>query len=212
VGFVAVDFRTRSFDYLPDPLGWVLIAVAAGTLRIRWAAGASVVAAALSVADVVLPYRTVSVDPVTGEEYVVDPSRPAPSVPRHQRWEDLSDGRTLVLVMAVIVGGAALGLLLAGLSRRAAAAGDTRAIHRLELLPVLVLAAWVVPYVVVALEALGAGDRFDPVWSGDLAPLATLGTAALAVVVVVLVRERERSWAVPPGHELQGPWDLRRRD
>ena len=67
LALVVLDFRTESLDLLPDPVGWVLVAVGSRGLSlvsVSWLAG---ITATLSVSDAALPYRYVGIDPLTGD-------------------------------------------------------------------------------------------------------------------------------------------------
>jgi hypothetical protein len=206
---VALDFRTRALDLLPDPLGWALVAVGSAELSLVVPARAAVAAAVASVGDVVLPYRWVRVDPATGE--VVD--RPAAALldyPEHLRWDAVSDGRALVLAASVLLGGVAVWTLLDGLAGRADRAGAAAASQRWRVLQVVVPAVWVLPHLAVVLVGVLGSTHYDPVWDGGLEPLALAGLAAVAWLVVTLVRERDASWALRPDTQRPSPWQRRR--
>src|SRR5215204_525964 len=206
---VTLDFRTRALDLLPDPLGWALLAVGAAELSLVVPARAAVAAAVASLGDVVLPYRWVRIDPLTGE--VVDrPSEVSLDYPEHLRWDGLSDQRALVLAAAVLLGGVAVWSLLDGLARRADRAGAAAARRRWRVLQVVVPAVWALPHLVIVLLGVLGSARYDPVWDGQLELLSLAGVAAVAWLVVTLVRERDASWALRPDTVRPSPWRQRR--
>jgi hypothetical protein len=205
VAFVAIDFRTRAFDWLPDPIGWASVAWAAMGLRVRSAAAAAAVAGVLSVSDLALPYRVVSVDPLTGE--VVDPAAGV-RYPEHQRWDHVSDVRAVLMAAAVLAGTCALVLLVQALAGRAAARGAMGAKRRLDALGWCLPLAWALPFVAVVTAALADGREFDPVWGWPVELLALPGVAVLGAVVVTLATVAGDAWFVddlraggPPGPE-----------
>lgn len=188
---VGIDIRTEHLDLLADPIGWLLVAEGARRRLLTVPAGLAVAAAALSLADLHLPYRRVRVDPETGE--VVDGSLLSNAAP-HLRFDEVTGLRLALLVLAMVVAGLALWTLLGALADRAAVA-DPRAARQLRLLRWLVPAGWSLPYVVVA---AGSTDGFDPIWNDEREVLALLGLGLLGWVVVLLAHRSGEGWAVAP--------------
>jgi len=192
VALVALDTRVRALDVLPDPLGWLMLALGAAMLGLPAAARWGVLAAALSLADVLLPYRMVALDPSTG--HVVHDAAPGSALPRHVRWEDISDPHTLLMA----AGALALGSLLVAVIRRASAAGDRTAARAAAVLLGAALAVWAIPFAAVMLSAVVGAERYDPVWNGNLEFLGLAAMVVLLAVAALFVRMRDESWAVPP--------------
>jgi hypothetical protein len=188
---VAIDFRVRAADLVPDPLGWALVAAGAASLSLLAPARWAVAAAVLSLSEFLLAYRSVAVDPGTGIE--LRSAAEDSAVPRVVLWESVSDVRALVMAAAVAAGGMAL-VTLARWARLSGAAAA---------------AVWAVPYVVLALVAVGGSERFDPVWNGGREYLAFAGVAALVVYAAVLVRLRDETWAVPAERLQASRWEGR---
>ena len=204
VALVALDTRVRRLDVLPDPPGWLLLALGAAMLGLPAAARWGVLAAVLSLADVLLPYRMVALDPSTG--HVVHDAAPGSALPRHVRWEDISDPHTLLMVAAVVAGAFALGSLLVAVIRRASAAGDRTAARAAAVLLGAVLAVWAIPFAAVMLSAVVGAERYDPVWNGNLEFLGLAAMVVLLAVAAFFVRLRDESWAVPPEAVAASRW------
>jgi hypothetical protein len=205
---VAIDFRVQSLDLLPDPIGWLLIALGAWRLSLLKPAGAACLAAVLSISDTVLAYRYVRLS-VTGE--IVSPSVSAEL--GHLRWDPVSDWRAVAMASAMLAGGVTLWWLLGGLSGRAEQAGETATAQRIRVLRLVVPVVWVAPYlVVVAVAVIGSGS-FDPVWNDGLELVALAGLVSLAWLTGSLALERDSAWALPPSSAQPSRWDqLKRSD
>jgi hypothetical protein len=203
VALVALDYRIVGSDVLPDPVGWVLVALGAAGLSRTWPAVLAGVAAAASVVDVVAPHHYDALDPLTGE--VVTPAGPGLAYHERLAFDRLQDGRLLLAVVAVAAGGAALVLLLGELARRARATGDTLSASRLRSLRAAVALVWALPYLVAAGVAWRDDGSFDPVWNGGLELVALAGLIVMAVLAVYLAGTSNRIWTAPPGEPLT-PW------
>jgi hypothetical protein len=217
VGLVLVvfDFRTESLDLLPDLVGWAAVAYGAARLSLRPAAWLAGAAAVLSVLDGFLPYRYVSVDRDTGER--LPPEQQGLGVlPQRVEFDPVSGWRLAGMTLTVVVGGLALWLLLRGLERRAAADDEPGAAARLRLGRWLVLAVWVVPFLVGVGRSLAANDgSFDPIWNGDAEYVALAALVVFGYLVIELARDASAGWAIPHWLWRPSPWDearLRRTD
>lgn len=62
---VLVDFRTEALDFVPDPIGWLLVGAGAASSSLPLCAWLARAAAVLSVSEAWLSFRTVIVDPAT---------------------------------------------------------------------------------------------------------------------------------------------------
>jgi hypothetical protein len=204
---VAIDFRVRAADLVPDPLGWALVAAGAASLSLLAPARWAVAAAVLSLSEFLLAYRSVAVDPGTGIE--LRSAAEDSAVPRVVLWESVSDVRALVMAAAVAAGGMALVTLATDVSRRAAGSGAVTHARWARLSGAAAAAVWAVPYVVLALVAVGGSERFDPVWNGAREYLAFAGVAVLVVYAAVLVRLRDETWAVPAERLQASRWEGR---
>jgi hypothetical protein len=204
---VALDFRVRAADLVPDPVGWVLVALAAASSGLVVPARWAVAAAVLSLSDFLLPYRLVAIDPGTGIE--LRAAADGSSVSRVLLWDRVSDVRALVMAAAVAAGSMALVTLVVTVCRRASRARAVQDARWLGLAGGAAVAVWGVPYLVVALAAVGSPRRFDPVWNGGLEYLAFAGVGALVVFAGVLVRLRDESWAVPGEGLYASRWEGR---
>jgi hypothetical protein len=198
LALVAIDIRTEHLDFVPDALGWGLVAVGAWRLSLAAPAVAAAVTALLTVPEVSLPSQFVMLDPATGER--ITPPRPGIELayPRLLVFDDLTGWRLATMAAAAVTAGVTLWLLLGALAARASAWERRDAAVRLSWLRWVTLAVWVVPFlVVVTVSALGEDGSFDPVWNGGLEYLALAGILVLGLLVVVLAREANRAWAVP---------------
>jgi hypothetical protein len=194
---VAVDIRTERLDFLPDALGWGLIALGAWRMSLTRPAIAAAAAALLAVPEVSLPYRFVMLDPDTGERV-----RPRPGVdlgyPEHLIFDDLTGWRLAVLAAATVAAGVALWLLLGALATRASAWERADTARKIRWLRWLIMGVWLGPYLaVLAVRASAEDGSFDPVWNGNLEFLALAGVVVVGALVAVLLRETNRAWAVP---------------
>ena len=196
---VAIEFRTRSLDLLPDPVGWLLIAVGAWNLALVKPAAAAALAAVLSLSDLLLPYRWIYVDPRTGE--TVSSSIGADlDYPQLQRWNVVSDARAVAMAAAVLAGGVSLWWLLGDLQRRAEHAGGaaTLAARRLRTFQLVVPLVCVAPYLVAVTIAVIGSEPFDPIWNGSLEYVALAGLLTLLALATTLTLARDAAWALPP--------------
>jgi hypothetical protein len=201
LALVAIDIRTEYLDFLPDPLGWCLVALGAWRLSLTTPAIATAATALLAVPEVSLPYRFVMLNPATGERI-----KPQPGVdlayPQHLVFDDLRGWRLAALAAATIAGGVALWLLLGALAVRAAAWERAATARQLRWLRWLILGVWIGPHLVVL--AVSAEDgSFDPVWNGGLEFLALAGVVVVGALAAVLLRETNRAWAVPQSAQRQ---------
>ena len=207
LALVVLDFRTESLDLLPDPVGWVLVALGSWKLALvttSWTAG---ITAALSVADAALPYRYVRIDPVTGLR-VAASERPNADLPLHLVFDPVSGWRLAAMTIAMAAAGVTLWSLLRGLERRARAHDQTDMAGRLRIGRWLVAVGWFLPYTVAVTRAVVADSgRFDPIWNGDAEYVALAGVAAFAYVIVVLARNTNVAWAQPERPWSPSPWD-----
>ncbi len=207
---MVVDFRTESPDFLPDPLGWLLVALGAFVLGLRWAAWGSMVVAVLSVPDALLEYRYRLIDPRTTKP--VDRC-PIEDLPLGQLcservvFDPVSGWRLAALAGAVSLGVAAVGLLLTGLRRRAMRDDDPTAARRLSHLRLAVVVAWGVPRLVGLAWSLSRDPiAYDPVWNDRAEYVALLGLVAVGWLAVELCFWVRRRWARPTGSAEPSPW------
>jgi len=201
---VAVDFRTRSLDLLPDPLGWLLVALGAWRLALVKPAAAAGIAAIASLSDLLLPYRWIYVHPDTGGTVSRSVGEEL-DYPQAQRWDVISDGRAGTMVLAVLAGGLSLWWLLGDLGRRASEAGGVEAARRLRTLRLILPVVWVAPFVVAVAVAVADSEPFDPVWNGGAEYVALAGLISLLAVAGVLALARDSAWALPPAPAQPAP-------
>jgi hypothetical protein len=200
VAIVAVDLRVDRFDLLLDPVGWLLVAEGARRLSLRVPALLACVAAALSVAEISLPYHLQRVDPVSGA-VLSEAEGARRNVAQHLVFDPVSGGHLVLLVLAMVVGGITLWVLLEAMEARARAT-DARRADQFRWLRWLVAAVWVLPFLLVA-AVQASGDGFDPVWNDGLGYIALAGMVPLGLVVVLLVSESGKRWALPPAPALR---------
>jgi hypothetical protein len=207
LALVVLDFRTESLDLLPDPVGWVLVAVGSRGVSLVGASWLAGLTAALSVSDAALPYRYVRIDPLT-EDRVAPGERANVDLPLHLEFDPVSGWRLAAMTLAMSAAGVTLWSLLRGLERRAHAHAQTRTAGRLRVGRWLVAVAWVLPYLAAVSRAVVVDtEGFDPIWNGSAAYVALAGVAVLVYVVVVLVRETGAAWVQPEGPWYPSPWD-----
>jgi hypothetical protein len=192
-----------------------LVAYGAARLSLRPAAWLAGVAGVLSALYDFLPYRYVSINRETGER--LPPEQQGLGVlPQRVEFDPVSGWRLVGITLAIVVGGLAVWSLLIGLERRASAAEEPRAAGRLRLARWLVLAVWVVPFLVGVGRALASQDgEFDPIWNGGAEYAAMAGMAVFGYLVYLLLRDASASWALPGWLWRPSPWDemrLRRTD
>ena len=63
---------------------------------------------------------------------------------------------------------------------------------------------WVVPYLAVLVVSALDDGAFDPVWNGSLEYLYLAAAVVVAVLAVTLLRESNRTWAVPDARAVAG--------
>lgn len=225
VAVVAVDVRIVALDILPDPVGWVLVAVAAARFALRVPAVVALVAALASVAEVALPGGQRMVDPKT--DRIVDrcPPEQVLQLPCYEevRFDPVGGWRLALLAVAVTAGALALALLLLELRRRAVATAGARldAIAdcseadpvpaRLHLLAAATVSLWAVPQLLgmgwAAFAVTGGG--YDPVWDPLAEYLALVGLVVLLAVAFELAHQRNERWALPLDWDRTSPWAQR---
>jgi len=210
VGIVVLDFRTEALDLVPDPAGWLLVAVGAWVLSVRPAAVLAGLAAVFSVAEAYLPYERLLIDPDTGEAVEVCTNLVLPCG-EVLRYDPVSGWPLAGMAGMFVAGAAALGLLLLVLRRRALDSGDRSAADRLTQLGAAVVAVWALPPIVgIASAVLSEPVRYDPIWNGSAELLAMLGLAVLIWLGVELALRRGARWAIPHGTQRESPWVERR--
>jgi hypothetical protein len=207
---VAIDFRTEALDFLPDPLGWLLVALGAHALGLRWAAAAAATAALLSVSTAFLTYRYRLIDPITLEPVdVCPPEAVLDQLLCEERvvFDPVTGWRLAALAAAALLGVSAIVLLLTGLRRRARRDDDPTAARRLSLLRAGVVAAWGIPELVAIAWALTRDPMaYDPVWNDEAEYVALGGLVAVGWLVVELCFWVRRRWALPSGSAEPSPW------
>lgn len=205
LAMVAIDFRTEALDLVLDPVGWLLVAAGGAVLRLRWATAAAACASVLSVSDAFLEYRYRLIDPLTNDPVEVCPL--LEDCAERVVFDPVQGWRFVALAAAIVVGIAAVLLVLRGLRRRARADGDRVAVTRLTQLWWVVALAWGLPQLVALTRALAAEPvSYDPIWNGAAEYAALLGTLVIGWVVVELCFWIRRAWAVPPGYAQPSPW------
>jgi hypothetical protein len=219
---IVLDLRIVALDILPDPVGWVLVALAAGQLALRVPALFAIVAALASAAEVSLPGGQRLVDPRTDLVVARCPQDQVLEAPCYTevRFDPTSGWRLALLAVAVVAGGLALGLLLLELRRRAIATASQRldaladcsvddpTPGRLNLLAAATVALWALPQAVgMAWAAIAVpSGRYDPVWDPAAEYVALVGLVALAAVTLELVRHRNERWALPVAWDRASTW------
>lgn len=201
---VALDFRTRSGDFLPDVVGWLLVGAGASMADVRSASGCAMVTALLSLSEFSLPYHLVRFNPGTGQ-YVPADTPGAEDFPLHQRWDDLSRLRGAVIAAAMTFGAVTLMLLLRALAKRARFEDDevsVRELHRAMVAPVL----WAAPFLLVVANKVRSAARYDPVWDGGAAAAWLTAVVALLGLAVLLALRRNRGWADLADAETESRW------
>jgi hypothetical protein len=210
LGLIVADFRTEALDFVPDPVGWALVALGAWRLSLGVPAVLAAAAGVASFADAWLPFRYVKIDPVTGE--------PVPEIVAHAaypvrlEYEDASGWRLVGLTLVVVLGVSALWLLLTQFADLARATGRDQPARQLSWLRWLLVASWAGPYLGAVVHAVVyESGEFDPVWNNVWLTYSWLAAVAVLVLVAyVLMQERDRLWALPASTLRISPWDLRR--
>jgi hypothetical protein len=205
---VILDFRTEAFDLLPDPFGWILVALGASWLALPVGVRLAAITAALSLADLALPYHYVRIDGRTGEA-IPGPVRGS-TVSLRLDYLRVTGWQLAGLTASVVAAGVTLWVVLERLGRRAAYEEDDAAVRRLRWARWLAIGGWVVPYLATVAVAVGRGGRYDPVWNDGLEYLGLVGLAVGLYVVVVLATSARASWAQRPDSWYPSPWDERR--
>jgi hypothetical protein len=205
LAFVLLDFRTVSLDLLPDPVGWLLIALAARVLALSWVAlGASVVAI-LSASEAFLPYRYRLINPLTN--HPTDLCPPGEQCAERIVYDAVGGWQLAALAASFVLGAVVLVGLLRGLRRRAARDRDAPAAARLGLLTWSVALAWALPPVVAVLRRIG--DRpvaYDAVWNGGAEYVALAGWVVIGWLAVELWFWNGRQWALRDSGLEPSPW------
>jgi hypothetical protein len=210
IALVVLDFRTESLDLLPDPLGWALIAVAAGWLGLTAARRLAWVTAALSLSDLALPSHYVRIDPLTGERLGDSPADGRAASVRLE-FLPVTAWRLAGMTAAVVLTGVTLWMILSPLARRARYEADPRSALRLRIAAGVVVAGWVVPWLATVAAAV-VHDRgvYDPVWDDGLNYLGLVGLVAAGYAVWAVMRARDTSWAQRERGWVPSPWDVLR--
>ena len=208
LALVVTDFRTESLDLLPDPVGWILVAIGAAALYLPLSAWLSSAAAVLSVWDAFLPFRTVIVDPLTNERV----ARCAVLMcGARVEFDPVSGWRLAAIAASIIVGGAAVVSLAAGLRGRARAEGDRASAARLGLLLGVLALGWTTPPLVGISWAIASNDGFyDPIWNGSAEYVGLVGWGLMAWFAIELWPRSATGWATPRATPSPSPWGERR--
>lgn len=189
---VALDFRTRSIDVLPDVIGWLLVGAGAWMAGVGRAVPLATAAALLSLAELALPYHLALFDASTGEYIRVEGQ--TSGLRAVQRWEDLSQVRGAAIASAMVLGAAAAIALLRALGRRARTEGDDAAVGEVRR-AMVAPAVWALAFVWVVATRVAAGERYDPVWDGGAETAGLVAAVALLALAIFLVARRDRGWA-----------------
>lgn len=206
---VITDFRTESLDLLPDPVGWILVAIGAAALYLPLSAWLSLATAVLSVSDAFLPFRTVMVDPLTNEGAGRCPVGLVCAA--RVEFDPVSGWRLAALGASVVLGGAAALSLASGLRRRARAEGDRASAARLGLLAGVLALGWTMPPLVGISWAIAANDGFyDPIWNGSAEYVGLVGWGLMSWFVIELCLRSGADWATPRATPAPSPWGERR--
>ena len=201
---VAIDFRTRSVDFLPDVIGWSFVGAGAWMAGVRVACPGAFATALLSLSELSLPYHLVRFQSTTGE-YVAADTLGAEDDPLVLRWDDLSQLRGAIIAAAMTLGAVTVVLLLRALAGRARSQSDLTAAHELRVAmvaPVL----WAGPFVLVVLNRLRSGERYDPVWDGGAESAWLVALGALLGLATLFVLRRDRGWALRAGSGTKSRW------
>jgi hypothetical protein len=202
---VAIDFRLNAIDVLPDPIGWLMIAMGAWQLARPATVSAIGVAGVASLVEVALPYRWVQISPETGQ-VIHEKTTVRYAYPEILVYDGVSGVRLAFLVLGYATAGLAIWMLLRDLAARARSVGRLTAAHQLGLLRGLVPGLWIAPYVIGGIADLIAGRSFDPVWNDGLEYVALVGLVPVAWLVALLIVERDRAWALPTESPSPPPW------
>lgn len=201
---VLLDFRTEALDLVPDPVGWLLVAAGAAWSSLPLSAWLASAAAALSVSDAFLPFRTVIVDPVTNRGIA---KCPGDVCGVRVEYDPVSGWRLAAVAAALLVGSATVLSLVWGLRRRAHAGGHAAAARRFGLLLVAVGLGWAMPPVLAVLWAVRSENRaYDPIWNGHAEYVALIGWGLMSWLLVELWQRRDTAWATPRWTLTPSPW------
>jgi hypothetical protein len=202
---VVTDFRTEALDLLPDPLGWILVAIGAAALYLPLSAWLSVAAAGLSVSDAFLPFRTVVVDPVTNEGVARCPVDLVCGA--RVEFDPVSGWRLAAIAASLLLGGAAVLSLASGLRGKARAEGDRASATRLGLLLGVLALGWTTPPLVGVSWAIASNDGFyDPIWNGSAEYFGLVGWGLMSWFVIELCLRSGTGWATPRATPAPSPW------
>ncbi len=206
---IAVDFRTRSVDWLPDPAGWLLVAAGGRACNVRPVVALAVLAALGSLAEVALPYRIVAIDPITAAP-LGHPARPAELFSTRQQWDALPPWRVGLLLAAATAGSVAAVMMVEATARRAQACGATRAAWSLRACVAALALLWFAPLAASLGWALAHHAAYDPVWNGTLAWIGDLGVLSMVATALALAAMHREPWAHPAEAARPSPWAMRR--
>jgi hypothetical protein len=201
---VAVDLRMAWADLLPDAIGWALLAFGAHQLEMRWPTWLAGAAAVASLSELQLPYEWQAFDLLSGR--IVE--HPGPGTDYDERLVFLGvDGPRLVLMaLAVVLGTAALTLMLRELRRRSTTTDDRSSTQQLGILSWAVPLGWTLPYVLVVIGFTADEGSFDPVWNDARWELVALVAIGIALAIAILFWTRaNRRWSAS-GDEIGSPW------
>ncbi|MGH9085797.1 MAG: hypothetical protein ACRDYW_10120 [Acidimicrobiales bacterium] len=206
---VLIDFRTEALDLLPDPVGWIMVATGAAALYLPLTAWLSVAAAVLSVSDAWLPFRTVTVDPVTNEGVARCPVGVVCGA--RVEFDPVAGWRLVAFAASLVLGGATMLSLTSGLRGKARTEGDGASAARLRLLLGVLAAGWALPPLIAVGWAIASNDRvYDPVWNGTAEYVSLVGWGLMAWFLLELCVRSGTGWATPRAMPAPSPWDQRR--
>lgn len=192
---VALDFRTRSVDVLPDVIGWLLVGAGGWMAAVPRVLPLSSAAAGLSLAELSLPYHFVRYDPWSDTFTRVD--SPPAGVAVLQRWDDLSQLRGAVIASAMALGAAAVVVLLRSLAERAHTGTDDTGVHELRV-AMVAPAIWSLVFAAVIAAAVVSSEPYDPMWDGVGEAAWLVSVVALLGLAVFLTLRRDRAWGFVP--------------
>ena len=206
LAFVAIDFRTEALDLLPDPIGWVLVAVGFRRLGMNAIALLAGLSGVLSLSDVYLGFRYDAVDTLTG--VVTRECPPLSSCVEVLAYEEVGVGLGTGMALAAVVGTVTVVLLLRRLESTVGVLSDYLEVRLgMRVLQFVVPVVWAVPLVAVVAWQLIDDGQYQPFWTGGLSYVAGITTVVMSVVVVVVARFSAKvGWSIesPVGQELSG--------
>ena len=193
---VAIDFRTTSLDLLPDPLGWLLVAVAVATVlgwRLAAVAGAAAVA---SLGQLLLPYHYIQYNPITGEQVTVTDTTDL-GYAKFLEYDALRGVRLGLALAAVVLGVIVVWTAARRLEQRASARGVPQIVGRLRAFRWSVGVLWAVPPLIGMVAAAVSGHGYDPTWDDPASHVSLAGTLVLFGLGALLFAEAREPWALP---------------